>query len=200
VNAVSGEAKENFLEGNGTGAAFQRSRSVASEEAAGVDNGDSVGEKFDFGESVRSKEQGSAPMAKDFGFQETAEFRGADGVETARGLVKEKHAGMVEQDASQAETLNGAGGESAHLAIQGFADLELFREQGDTLGGRGIRKLIQSAKKMQILTARQARVKTMIGAGVVAKTAADFARLVDGIVSGDTRAAGGGNEECGKNA
>ena len=105
----------------------------------------------------------------------------------------------MEQSAGQTEALDGAGGERAHLAIQGFAEFELRREKRDSLGCRGIRKLIQLAEKKEILASGEARVKTMVGAGVVTEAAADIARFANRVVSCDTRAAVRRHEKRGKN-
>src|ERR1700694_2370844 len=101
----------------------------------------------------------------------------------------------MEKGASQAEALNGAGGKSAHLTVQGFAQLELLRELPDSLGCRSVRKLIQSAKKEKILTAGEPRVKAMVRASVVSQEAANVARLMDCVVSRDACVAPRGHQE-----
>src|SRR4029077_18683206 len=121
------------------------------------------------------------------------------GVQTARRLVQQKYAGLMEKSAGEAETLYRTGRESAHLTIQCITDFELFREQGDSLGCSGVRKLIQAAEEEQVLTSGEARVKTMVRAGVVAQAAAYVARMVNGVVSCDTGTACCGHEERGKN-
>src|SRR6266513_1696635 len=60
-------------------------------------------------------------MAQDFRFQEAAKLRGGDGVEAARRLVEQQDAGPMEKGASEAETLDRAGGERAHLAVERLA-------------------------------------------------------------------------------
>src|SRR5882672_4655090 len=105
----------------------------------------------------------------------------------------------MEKSADQAETLYRAGRESAHLTIQCITDFELFREEGDSLRGSGVRKLIQAAEEEQVLTSGEARVKTVVRAGVEAQAAADVTRMVNGVVSCDTGTACCGHEERGKN-
>ena len=136
---------------------------------------------------------------QDFRFEEATEFRGANGVQTARGLIEEQDAWLMKQSAGETEALDGARGERAYLAIQGSVEFELCREQRDSLGCRGVRKLIQLSEKKQILTSGEARVEAMVGAGVVTEAAADIARFANRVVSCDTRAAARRHEKRGKN-
>src|SRR6266403_1945697 len=106
----------------------------------------------------------------------------------------------MEQSAGETEALDRAGRESTHLSMQCIADFELLREGGDSLGCGGVRKLIQAAEEEQVLTSGESRVKAVVRAGVVAQTAADVARLVNGVVSCDTGMACRGHEERGKNS
>src|SRR5882724_526370 len=95
----------------------------------------------------RGEEQGSPATAQHFRFQEAAKFRGGDGVEAARGLVEKQDAGLVQNGASQAEALDCAGGQRAHLAVERFTELKLFGELRDALGRGGSGKQIQLAEE-----------------------------------------------------
>src|SRR5882762_8960038 len=139
-------------------------------------------------------------MAQDFRFQEAPKLRGGDGIEAARRLVEEQDAGPMEKSASQAETLDGAGGKCAHLAVEGFAQLELFGELRDALGRGGARKQIQLAEEEQVFARGKPRVEAVVRARMIAQAAADVARLVDGVVASDARTATGGHKKRCKNA
>ncbi len=197
---MAGEAEECVFESRGAGGSFEGGKSVASEEASGVDHGDAVGEEFDLGQSVRGEEQRSIAAAEDFGFEEAAKIGGGDRVEAAGGFIEEEDAGLVEQGASEAEALDCAGGKRAHLAVQGFFEMELLGENGDALCGGGIRKMIEAAKEAQILAAGEAGVEADVAAGVVAELAANGARVENGVMSGDLCAAAGREQKRGENA
>jgi len=136
---AAGQAEKGFLERGRRGAKFESGECVAGEETALVEDGDAIGEQFDFGESVRGEEERSIAAAEDLRFKESAKIHGGDGVETARGLIEEKDARVVEQCAGQAEALDGAGRKSARLAVENIGQLELFGELGDAeiRGGAG---------------------------------------------------------------
>jgi len=107
---------------------FSLETASASQQPAGVDYGHAIREQLDFGERVRGEEQGSPATAQHLRFQEAAKFRGGDGVEAARGLVEKQDAGLVQNGAIQAEALDCAGGQRAHLAVERFTELKLFGE------------------------------------------------------------------------
>ena len=139
-------------------------------------------------------------MAQDFRFQEAPKLRGGDGIEAARRLVEEQDAGPMEKSASQAETLNRAGGKCAHLAIERFAQLELFGELRDSLGRGEPRKQIQSAEEEQVFARRQPRIEAVVRASVITKAAAHCARVANGVVARDPRVAARGHKQRGDNS
>ncbi len=194
------KAEKYFFQGGSAGALLQCGDSVASQEAASVNYGHAIREKLHFGESVRGEEQGSLAMAKDFRFQEAAKLRGGDGVEAARGLVEKQDTGLVKKCASQAEALDRAGGKRAHLAVERFAELKLLGELQDSLGRGGTRKQIQLAEEEQILARRKPRIEAVVRARVIAQAAADVARVLDGVVAGDSRVAACGDKKRGDNS
>ena len=149
---------------------------------------------------MRGKEQRSVAVAHDFCFEETTEFGGGDGVEAARGLIEKQNAGTMEERASEAEALHGAGGKGADLAGERFAEMELIGELGDSLGRGGARELIQLPEEEKILAGGQARVEAVVGACMIAELAAHCARLADSVMTGDTRVAASGHQESGENA
>jgi len=132
-------------------------------------------------------------------FEEAAKIHGGDGVETARGLVEEQHAGLMKQGAGQTEALNGAGGEGARLAVENIGELELFGELGDAEVRRAAGKMIQLAEEAQVFAASEARVKPVIRAGMIAEVAADGSCIARGIFAGDARGAASGEEKRGEN-
>ena len=78
--------------------------------------------------------------------------------------------------------------------------MELFSELGDSLGRGGARKLVQLAEEEKIFAGGQARVETVVRAGVIAELAAYSARFADSVVTGDARVAASGDKQCGENA
>jgi hypothetical protein len=190
--AVAGEGEEDVFESGSAGAMFERGESVAGEEAAGIEDGDARGELLDFRERVgRKKERGGAGT-EDFGFKETAKLGGGDGVEAAGGLVKKQDTGLVEESASETESLDGAGGKSADLAIESFGEMKSIGELGDAFGGVGRGKPIETAEEEKIFAAGETRIETMVGAGVIAEETADGAGIFHGVVAGEIGMAAGG--------
>jgi len=93
-----------------------------------MEDGNAIGEKFDFRQGVRDEQQGSIAARVEVGLQKAAKFRGGDGVEAAGGFVKQEHTRFMKKRANEAETLDGAGRKRTHLAIEGIAKMKLFRE------------------------------------------------------------------------
>jgi len=60
--------------------------------------------------------------------------------------------------------------------------------------------MIEAAEEPQILAAGKASVEAEIAAGMIPELAANGARIENGIVSRDLRAALGGKKQCGENA
>ena len=102
MRGATGEAHESVFESCGAGGSLEGCQSVASEEAAGVDNRDAIGEQLDLGQRVRGEEQGSIAAAENLGLEEAAKFGSGDDVETSRWFIEQKNAGLVKQGASKA--------------------------------------------------------------------------------------------------
>ncbi len=200
MGAASGQAKKDFLECGCASALFESGEGIAGEEAALVEDGNAVREQLDFGQGVGGKKERSIATPKDLRFQEAAEIHGGDGVQTAGGFIEEKHLRLVEQGAKETEALDGAGGERAHLTIQCFAELKLFRELGDAEARGAIGKVVEAPEEEQILASRKASVEAVVRAGMITEEAADGAGLARGIVTGDARGAAGREEKGGHDA
>lgn len=147
-----------------------------------------------------SEEEGGPAAAKNFRFQKAPKFCGGECVQTARWLIEEKNARLVEQGARQAEALDCAGRKSTHLTIQGVAEPELFCELRDSAQSGGVREAVQLAEEEQVLARSQAGIEALVGARVIAQAAADFARLVNSVMPGHAGAATRGHKERGQNA
>ena len=87
---MAGKAGEGVLEGSGTRARFESRRRIESDQASIVQNGDAIGEKFNFRKSVRGKEKRGALPAQNFGFEKATKIGGGEGIEAARGFVEKK--------------------------------------------------------------------------------------------------------------
>ena len=131
------------------------------------------------------------------GLQEAAELHGGDGVKAAGGLVEQEHARLVKQGAKEAEALNHAGGERAHLAIESFEEVKLFRELVDAEASSAGREMIEAAKEEQVFASGQAGIEAVVGSGMVAEHAADGARFAAGVVAGNVCGAAGGEKKSG---
>jgi len=81
-------------------------------------------------------------MQMDFCFEKPAKFGSGDGVETPRRFVEKQDLGLVEQRAEKAEALEGAGGQSANLAIKEAAEFEAFCKFRDASFENGIGEII----------------------------------------------------------
>jgi len=91
----------------------------------------------------------------------------------------------MQQGASQAEPLGGAGGERANLLVQCVLQVEPFGELGDALLRFAACQVIELTKEEQILAAGEARIKSLIASGVITELAADDMGSVQGAVAGD---------------
>ena len=155
-------------------------------------DGDAVGEKFNFVKGVGGEEEGGAARVDDFGFEEAAKIGSGEGVQTAGGLVKKQNTGLMQQSAEQAETLHGAGRESADLAIERADAVELFGEVVDACIQQTASEMIQAAEKAEVLTASEPRIKALVGAGVITELYANGGIFFDDVVTCyRCRAAGG---------
>ena len=198
VVCVAGEAEEGFFESGGGGLALERSGSVERDEATVMEDGDAIGEELDFGEGVGSEEQRACAGLQDLRFQEMAEGRGGDRVEAASWLVEKKNARGVQEGASEGEALNGAGRKSADLAIERLGEFELRGESRDAIARSGSGEMIEAAEEEEILAGGEARVKALVGTGMVTERAADGAGGRDGVMACDGGMAGGGKKKRGE--
>jgi len=78
--------------------------------------------------------------------------------------------------------------------------MELFREKRDALRSGGIRKVIEAAEEPQILAAGKPGIEAEVASGMIAKLAANGARVENGIVPSDLSATLGRKKQCGENA
>jgi hypothetical protein len=189
VCAAPAEAEESFFERSSARAVLESGKCVASQKAPSVDNRDAIGEQLDLGQSVGGEEQGSIATAENLGLQKAAKFESGDSVQAARRFIEEQDAGLVEQSASEAQALHRTRGKRTHLTVECFSEMEFFCEMSDALGHSGFRKMVQPAEEPQIFAAGKAGVEAEIAAGMVTELAANGARIENGIVSRDLRAA-----------
>ena len=197
---VASEAEEGFFERGRGGLALEGCGRVERDEATVLENGDAIGEEFDFGERVRSEKQRGFAGSHDLRFKEIAEGRGGDGVEAAGWLVEEKNARGVKEGASEGEALNRSGRKSADLAVERFGELELRGELRDAVARGGSREMIEAAEEEEIFAGGEARIKALVGAGVVTERAADGTGRRDRVMSRDDGMAGGGQKKRGEYA
>jgi len=160
-----------------------------------MENGNAVGEQFDFRKGVGGKEERSTIRGEDFGFEETPEIRSREGIEAARGFIEEQNLGLMQKGTEEAEALDGAGRERAKLAVKGRAQLELLRENGNAGFQEGVLKMIQTAKKAQIFPASEAGIETAVAAGVIAQITADGTGVTDCIMTGKNGGAARGEKQ-----
>ena len=106
----------------------------------------------------------------------------------------------MEKGASQAETLNRAGGKRAYLAVERFAQPKLPGELRDSLGRGGARKQIQLTEEEQVFARSKPSVEAVVRARMITQVPANIARLVDGVVSRDARVAASGDKKRCKNS
>ena len=200
MRGAAGEVHESVFERCRTGASFESGQRVAGEQAPRVDDRDPIGELLDLRQRVGSEEQGSIAAAQDLGLQKAAKLRGGDSVQTARGFIQQKNARLVKKGAGEAQPLHRAGRKCAYLAVEGLFKAKLLGEMSDALRGVGIRKMVETAEKAEIFATGQSRIKADIAAGMIAKLAANGARIEDGIMPRDFGATVGWEQQRGENA
>src|SRR5256885_16427277 len=125
VVCVASEAEEGFFERGGGGLAFEGCGRVECDEATVLEDGDAIGEEFDFGEGGGSEKQRGFAGPHDLRFQEMAEGSGGDGGEAGGWLGEKKGARGGNEGASEGEGVNAARIKSGDLAIERFCDGEL---------------------------------------------------------------------------
>ena len=200
MRAVAGEEGEGCLERCSARPGIQGRRRVHGNKIALLEDGDTVGQELDFGESVRSEKKRCTLVLEDFGFQEVAEVSGSEGIETPGGFIEEQDFGLVQECAEEAEALDGARGEGTHLPVESAGQFEAFGKGGNARTEERIGEMIQTAEETQVFAAREARVEAQVGTRVVAQLAADRSGLADAIESGNHGGAARGQEKCGENA
>jgi hypothetical protein len=156
-----------------------------------INDGDAIGKALDFWKGVGSEENRGGSGLQDLRLEEVAELGCGNDVDAASGFVQKENARAMEESASQAEALNGTGRKRADLAIEEFAEDKLAGQLADALPSRGTGKAVELAEEKEILASGEARIETVIGAGVIAELAADVSRLREGVVASHARAAGG---------
>src|SRR5882724_8293303 len=102
-----------------------------------------------------------------------AEGRGGDSVEAAGWLVEKKEARGGKEGASEGEALNSAGRKSADLAIERFGELELSGELRDAIARGSSGKVIEAAEEEEVFACGEARIKALVGTGVITERAAN---------------------------
>jgi len=112
------ESRESLFEGCCSRSGSKSGRRFDGEKFAFVQNGDAVGEEFNFCEGVRRKEQGGVLSVEYLGFQEAAKIGGGKSVEAARGFIEKQYLWFVKESTHEAQALYGSGRESANLAIE----------------------------------------------------------------------------------
>ena len=71
------------------------------------------------------EEKSGLAAAKDFSFQEAAKLGGTDGIQAARRLIQQENPRLVNESASEAQTLHGTGRERTNLAVEDFFEMKL---------------------------------------------------------------------------
>src|SRR6266436_1852307 len=104
----------------------------------------------------------------------------------------------MKEGASEGEALNRAGRKSADLAIERFGEFELRGELRDAIARGGSREMIEAAEEEEIFAGGEARIKALVGTGVVTERAADGTGRRDRVMSRDGGMAGGGKKKRGE--
>ena len=199
ISAVTGETCEGFLQRRSPGAGFQRAECVKGDEFALVQDGDAIGQKFDFGERVRGEEHGSALARDELGFEEPAEVGSCKDIKTARGLVEQENLRLMKNGAEQAQPLHVARGDGTNLTIQHATEIELRGGGCNPFPKKRIGKMIEPAKKAEILMSRESWIETKVRTGVITELPADRDGFADWIESRNARAAPRREKKRGKN-
>ena len=92
---VAGKAKKSFLKIGGRSGSAEGDGGIEGKQTAGMKDGDTIGEEFDFGKGMRREQQCGLSALQDPVFQELAEGCGGDSVEAARGFVEKQYARRV---------------------------------------------------------------------------------------------------------
>lgn len=165
-----------------------------------VQNGDAVGEKFDFRQGVRSKEKCRALMAQDLGFQKVSKIGGGEGIEAARGFVEQHNLRLMEKGAKKTKALDGTTRKGPHLAVERIGDLELLGGSGNMGPQVGVGKMIETAEKVEVVAHGQTRIETEVGTGVVADVFSNSRGLARRIEAGDASTTARRKQQGGENA
>ncbi len=93
-----------------------------------MEDGDSIGQEFDFRQRVRSEEKRCCAALQHLAFQKLTKRGGGDGVEAARRLIEQEDVWRMKEGAREAKPLQGTGGKSADLSVERLAQLKLISE------------------------------------------------------------------------
>jgi len=197
---VASEAEEGVFKCGRMGLMLEGSGRVERDEATVLEDRYAIGEELDFGEGVGSEKQRGLAGLHDVRFQEMAEGGGGDRVEAAGRFVEKKNARGMKEGASEGEALNGAGRKSADLAIERCGEFELRGELRYAIARDGSGEMIEAAEEEEVFAGGEARVKALVGTGVVTEGATDGTGRRDGVMSRDGGMAGGGKKKRGEDA
>ena len=119
--------EEDSFQRGGIRALLQARNGVAREDPPAAEDRDAIGEKLDFLERVRSKQQSGVAGFQYTVFEKITKLGGGYGVKAARRFIEEQDAGTVQKGAGQAEALDGSDGERAYLAVERLLQGQLLR-------------------------------------------------------------------------
>lgn len=90
---MSSQPEESFFKAGGRSCPLESGGRIERQNATAMENGNTIGEKLDFREGVRSEKKRSGTVAQHMALQELTKRRGGDGVQTARWLIEKQDAG-----------------------------------------------------------------------------------------------------------
>ena len=171
-----------------------------SQHSSLVQQDDAVGQLLDFRQGVRGEKNGRAVAFHQLSFQKPAEFGGGDGIETARWLIQQQHAGTVNHGPRQSQAMDLAGGKGPHLAVDECAHPHQFGQFFKPPGRFRVEQIVHGGKEVKIFARGEPFVEAAVGGGVKSKLGADLRTLPFDIVSGDAGAAARRHQQGGQNA
>ena len=96
--------------------------------------------------------------------------------------------------------MDGARGQCTHLLVKGAAQFETLGESGNAGLQLGMGKMIQPAKKTEIIFSCETSEEALVGTGVVAQVTPDRSGFTSRIESGDDGRSARGEKQRGEYA
>ena len=168
---------------------FESAGGIAGDDASVVDDGDAVAERVRFEHVMRGEQDGLL-----FGLQiedDLPELTRTDGIKSQRGLIEEKHLGIVEQGPRHVQALFHAARVALHFFIAAPVQTDHVQQVWNSFFGDVIVYVIKAGKVAQVVDAGEPPIQAALTAENESDPLADLVRP-----GNDVESFNGGRPRC----